>query len=171
MGIIRRNRFIEDGTYSCEGDRQTDPPSAIHGGWDGLVASCRKNPDTSAEEILDAKVTGIPFAPGEFIEFREPNAAGYGDPLDRPVESVRDDVLDGFATVAIARDAYGVVFETDKPVTLDRIDIDGAATEKLRAEMRVKRGEGSLTGYYEGHELPPASAPVSVASNTAFGML
>ena len=26
IGIIRRNRFLVDGTYSCEGDRQTDPP-------------------------------------------------------------------------------------------------------------------------------------------------
>ena len=35
------------------------------------------------EEVLPAKVTGIPFGAGEFIEFREPNAAGYGDPLER----------------------------------------------------------------------------------------
>ena len=60
VGIIRRNRFLVDGTYSCEGDRQTDPPQGIFGGWDGLVASCRKNPDTSREEQLPAKVTGYP---------------------------------------------------------------------------------------------------------------
>ena len=76
IGIIRRNRFLVDGVYSCEGDRQTDPPRGIFGGWDGLVASCRKNPDTEQSEDLPAKVTGIPFAAGEFIEFREPNAAG-----------------------------------------------------------------------------------------------
>ena len=27
VGIIRRTRFLVDGTYSCEGDRQTDPPT------------------------------------------------------------------------------------------------------------------------------------------------
>ena len=26
LGIVRRNRFLVDGTYWCEGDRQTDPP-------------------------------------------------------------------------------------------------------------------------------------------------
>ena len=170
VGIIRRNRFVVDGTYSCEGDRQTDPPRGIFGGWDGLVASCRKNPETPSEESLHAKVTGWPFAAGEFVEFREPNAAGYGDPLDREPEAVRDDVLDGFTTVQIARDAYGVVFETDEPVTLDRIDIDEAATEALRAEMRATRGAGSLTEYYEGRELPAASAPTSAASNAVFKM-
>ncbi len=98
IGIVRRNRFLVDGVYSCEGDRQYDPPRGIFGGWDGLVASCRKNPDTASQEILPAKVTGFPFAAGEFIEFREPNAAGYGDPLDRPAEAVREDVLDDFTT-------------------------------------------------------------------------
>ena len=48
IGIIRRNRFLVDGVYSCEGDRQTDPPLGIFGGWDGLVASCRKNPTPHA---------------------------------------------------------------------------------------------------------------------------
>ena len=119
IGIIRRNRFLVDGTYSCEGDRQTDPPRGIFGGWDGLVASCRKNPDTPREEYLPAKVTGIPFAAGEFIEFREPNAAGYGDPLDRPPEMVREDVLDDFTTIELARDAYGVVFADEQTLEID----------------------------------------------------
>ena len=131
IGIIRRNRFLVDGVYSCEGDRQTDPPRGIFGGWDGLVASCRKNPDTGREEILPAKVTGIPFAAGEFIEFREPNAAGYGDPLDRPPEAVREDVLDDFTTVELARDAYGLVFADERT-----LEIDTAATEALRGAAR-----------------------------------
>ena len=170
VGIIRRNRYMVDGTYSCEGDRQTDPPHGIFGGWDGLVASCRKNPETEGEQELHAKVTGWPFAAGEFVEFREPNAAGYGDPLEREPEAVRDDVLDGFTTVQIARDAYGVVFETEEPVTLNQLDIDETATDKLRAEMRAKGEAGSLTAYFDGRELPPASAPVSNASNASFEM-
>jgi N-methylhydantoinase B/oxoprolinase/acetone carboxylase alpha subunit len=170
VGIIRRNRYVVDGTYSCEGDRQTDPPRGIFGGWDGLVASCRKNPGTAREEELHAKVTGIPFGAGEFVEFREPNAAGYGDPLERPAEAVRDDVLDGFTTIEMANDAYGVVFATDAPVTLNRLDIDEDATEKRRAEIRNEGGAGSLTTYYAERGLPPASAPVSNAGNSSFGM-
>jgi N-methylhydantoinase B/oxoprolinase/acetone carboxylase alpha subunit len=106
IGIIRRNRFLVDGIYSCEGDRQTDPPRGIFGGWDGLVASCRKNPDTAQEQVLDAKVTGVPFAAGEFIEFREPNAAGYGDPLERDPDAVRSDIADGHVSRESARRDY-----------------------------------------------------------------
>jgi N-methylhydantoinase B/oxoprolinase/acetone carboxylase alpha subunit len=165
IGIIRRNRFLVDGIYSCEGDRQTDPPRGIFGGWDGLVASCRKNPDTAQEQVLDAKVTGVPFAAGEFIEFREPNAAGYGDPLDRPAEAVREDVLDDFTTIELARDAYGVVFVDERA-----LEIDVPATEALRAALRSSPSGHSLTEHFAGRALPPASAAASAAGNVEFGM-
>jgi N-methylhydantoinase B/oxoprolinase/acetone carboxylase alpha subunit len=165
VGIIRRNRFLVGGTYSCEGDRQTDPPKGVFGGWDGLVASCRKNPDTSHEQILPAKVTGIPFRAGEFIEFREPNAAGYGEPLDRPAEAVREDVLDDFTSIELAREAYGVVFSDERSLAIDE-----AATEKLRGELRAKRKGSSLTEYFSGRPLQPSSAPASVAGNKALGL-
>ena len=165
IGIIRRNRFLVDGIYSCEGDRQTDPPLGIFGGWDGLVASCRKNPDTERGEEMYAKVTGIPFGPGEFVEFREPNAAGYGDPLERDPALVREDVLDDFATVELARDAYGVVFTDERS-----LEIDEDATARLRDELRVRPRFTSLTEYYAERGLPPSSAPSSPAGNAQFGM-
>jgi N-methylhydantoinase B/oxoprolinase/acetone carboxylase alpha subunit len=164
IGIIRRNRFLVDGTYSCEGDRQTDPPKGIFGGWDGLVASCRKNPDTTVEELLPAKVTGIPFQAGEFIEFREPNAAGYGDPLERDPAQVREDVLDDFTTIELARDAYGVVFADERT-----LEVDAAATEAKRTELRSQRDGRSLTEYFR-ERLVPYNSPVSVAGNTEFGL-
>ncbi len=133
VGIIRRNRFLVDGTYSCEGDRQTDPPQGIFGAWDGLVASCRKNPDTPREEQLPAKVTGYPFAAGEFIEFREPNAAGYGDPLERDPLAVREDVLDDFTTIELARDAYGVVFADERTLEIDECGDGGPTRRAARA--------------------------------------
>ena len=115
--------------------------------------------------MLPAKVTGIPFAAGEFIEFREPNAAGYGDPLERDPALVREDVLDDFTTIELAREAYGVVFADERT-----LEIDAAATERLRAELAAKRGEHSLTEWYSRAQLPPSSAPVSVAANAEYGL-
>ena len=169
VGIIRRNRFLVDGTFSCEGDRQWDPPRGVFGGWDGLVASTHKNPGTPREEYLEAKVTGIPFAAGEFIEFREPNAGGYGDPLEREPELVREDVLDDFTTLELARDAYGVIFADERS-----LEIDGEATERRRAELRAARNghEPSLNELYTREEgkLIPVDGPVSRAGNQAFGL-
>ena len=83
-------------------------------------------------------MTGIPFAAGEFIEFREPNAAGYGDPLERDPAAVREDVLDDFTTIELARDAYGVVFADERT-----LEIDEAATEALRQRAAVARRTGT----------------------------
>ena len=110
-------------------------------------------------------MTGIPFAAGEFIEFREPNAAGYGDPLDRPAEAVREDVLDDFTTIELARVAYGVVFADERT-----LEIDVAATAALRQTLRATPGGHSLTEHFAGQELPPAGAPTSVAGNAEFGI-
>jgi N-methylhydantoinase B/oxoprolinase/acetone carboxylase alpha subunit len=167
VGIIRRNRFLVDGTYSCEGDRQWDPPRGVFGGWDGLVASAHKNPGTDSEEYVEAKVTGVPFKAGEYIELREPNAGGYGDPLDREPELVREDVLDDFTTVELARDAYGVVFRDERT-----LEVDVEATERRRAELRASRDGGSLNALFDRGEgrLLPSVSPVSEAGNRAFGL-
>jgi len=163
IGIVRRNRFLVDGTYSCEGDRQHDAPRGIFGGWDGLVAWCRRNPDTSREEYLEAKVTGIPFRAGDVIEFRVPSAAAYGDPLERDPEQVREDVLDDFTTIELARDAYGVVFADERT-----LEIDPEATERRRAELRSNPVGDSLTEYMQD-KLIRYNGPVSVAGNREFG--
>jgi len=165
IGIIRRNRYLVPGVYSCEGDRQTDPPRGVFGGWDGLVASCRKNAERPDEERLDAKVTGVPFEAGDFIELVEPNAAGYGDPLERDPELVREDVLDDFTTPEIARDANGVVFADERTWA-----VDPEATERLREELRASRdGAGSLTEYFETHDPKRRQNPVSAAGDREFG--
>ncbi len=109
-------------------------------------------------------MTGIPFKAGEFIEFREPNAAGYGDPLERDPRLVREDVLDDFTTVELALDAYGVVFADERT-----LEIDAAATEAKRAELRTGRDGRSLTEYFRDR-LIPYNAPVSVAGNREFGI-
>ena len=90
-------------------------------------------------------MTGIPFAAGEFIEFREPNAAGYGDPLDRPAEAVREDVLDDFTTIELARDAYGVVFADERTLEIDARGDRGAAGDAA-VEPERAFADGALRG-------------------------
>jgi N-methylhydantoinase B/oxoprolinase/acetone carboxylase alpha subunit len=169
VGIIRRNRVLVDGTYSCEGDRQWDAPRGIFGGWDGLTASTHKNPGTPTEEYMEAKVTGVEFKAGEFVEFREPNAGGYGDPLERAPALVREDVLDDFTTIALARDAYGVIFVDER-----KLEIDDAATARRREEIRAARNgqPQSLENLFNrsAGQLLPSRSPSSGAGNRAFGM-
>jgi hypothetical protein len=57
-------------------------------------------------------------------------AAGWGDPLDRDSAWVRDDVLDGFVSLARAHDDYGVVLE---PRTFA---VDDTETRTRRRSLR-----------------------------------
>jgi 5-oxoprolinase (ATP-hydrolysing) len=134
IGIVRTNRFLEPGAYSCEGDRHTDPPRGIFGGYDGLPAMVRHHKADGNYEEIPAKVTGLMCQAGDAIQLIEPNGGGYGNPLKRDPKLVVEDILDDFTTLELARDAYGVVVD---PKTLE---IDMVKTKKLRAQMAKKQG-------------------------------
>jgi hypothetical protein len=78
---------------------------------------------------------------------------------------VREDVLDDFTTIELARDAYGVVFADERTLELDQ-----EATARLREELRARPRFTSLTAYYAERGLPDSSAPSSPAGNAQFGM-
>jgi hypothetical protein len=78
---------------------------------------------------------------------------------------VREDVLDDFTTLELARDAYGVVFADERT-----LEIDEAATEARRAELRAAGTVGSLGDYFADRPLPSVSPPTSLAGNRELGM-
>jgi len=53
--------------------------------------------------------------------------SGYGNPMEREPEKVRQDVIDGYVSIEHAKLDYGVV------VNPDNFDIDYEATKKIRA--------------------------------------
>ena len=65
------------------------------------------------------------FMPGEVVSNRSGGGGGYGDPPDRPPESVLEDVIDGYVSVESAREDYGVVITTD-------LSVDHEETSDLR---------------------------------------
>ena len=96
-------------------------------------------------------MTGLLCDADEIIQLTEPNAGGYGDPLDREPQLVLDDVLDDFTTVELAREAYGVVISK-------ALMIDEAATEELRRRLRGERGDD-----FQGELLSLVSTPHPLA--------
>jgi N-methylhydantoinase B len=74
-------------------------------------------------------------AANDVLHVRWGGGVGYGDPLQRDPERVRDDVAKGYVSETSAREDYGVV------LTGDGVDVrvDQAATEELRAETREER--------------------------------
>ena len=77
-------------------------------------------------------------AKGERFDYWSAGAGGYGDPLERPVERVLEDVKDEYVTLPGARAQYGVVIQEIDRRRL-RFEVDRAATEQVRAQMRAAR--------------------------------
>jgi N-methylhydantoinase B len=75
-------------------------------------------------------------------EFARPTAGGggFGDPLERDPHNVLEDVIDDYVSIRRAKLDYGVVIrEIDRD--LCAYEIDAAATEVARSEIRAKRTE------------------------------
>jgi len=68
---------------------------------------------------------------------------GYGDPLERKIEQIKQDLDDGFYTENIVNNVYGVVAKfNDKE---REWIIDEKATENRRKELKNERIEKSMT--------------------------
>ncbi len=72
-----------------------------------------------------------PFSSGEQFVFESTGGGGYGDPLEREVAMVLEDVLDEYVSIEQARDLYGVVID-ERTMTVDE-----AKTRALRSSRAV----------------------------------
>ena len=104
----------------------TDPPRGIFGGWDGLVASTPQEPrhgGTRSTSRRRSPASSSRRASTSSSASRTPAATATRSTASRAM--VREDVLDDFTTIELARDAYGVVFVDERD-----FEIDAEATER-----------------------------------------
>ena len=79
----------------------------------------------------------------DIIHFAESGGPGYGDPLERKIESVKQDLDDGFYTADIVKNVYGVVANFDDKS--EEWIINNEATKDRREEIRQERKDKSIT--------------------------
>jgi N-methylhydantoinase B len=117
---------------SCVVDRCRYEAPGLLGGRAGAMGELylesgeRPNPKT----LLDLQ-------PGDVLHLNMPGGGGYGDPLDRNPERVRQDVVAGYVTPAAAAEQYGVVVRfTGDPGDLVRMPGDWVIDEASTTELR-----------------------------------
>jgi N-methylhydantoinase B len=82
--------------------------------------------------------SGVPVAADDSFVRPAAGGGGLGDPLERDLGRVLDDVIDGYVSAERAARDYGVVIEpVDREI--DEWRIDEPATTALRADIRSKR--------------------------------
>jgi N-methylhydantoinase B len=99
------------------------------------------DPETKVRDIIDGRY--FYFAsnpiwytkPGSIFRYLTNGGGGWGDPLGRAPEKVRDDVRDEYLTIEGAYEKYGVVITGDPKRHPELLQINKAATERRRAEL------------------------------------
>ena len=129
-------RFLEPGEISIHDDRWLTYPWGVNGGLPGQRSRKILYRTDGSEELLQSKCDRIKVEPGDLLHFDTWGGGGWGDPLKRPAEQVSFDVAAGLVTVEGAQ-RYGVVCNADG-------EVDESATEKLRGDMAVERGDTKL---------------------------
>jgi len=131
LGVERVVRARTAITMNTQIERAHCKPWGLAGGLAGTGNDVALRLDgTWKTDFPNAKVLVAALKAGDAFRIRSGGGGGYGSPLERPAELVQEDVRQGYVSIAAAAELYGVVID---PATLE---IDRAATEKLRAARR-----------------------------------
>lgn len=82
-----------------------------------------------------SKFTNAIVCEGDFIQIITPGGGGFGNPLDREVNLVLEDVKEGYVSVEAGKRDYGAVFKSEKWP----IEIDYEATKAEREHRKITR--------------------------------
>jgi N-methylhydantoinase B len=135
LGYRKEIRVVEDCMFLSVADRSILSCWGLKGGRAGKPFRVTVDPGGPAERHLEGLVDDEPIAAGTLVRIDTTGGGGWGDPLERETERVALDVRQGKVSLSAARSDYGVAFSNDAG-----LEVDLAATEALRQQLRVSRG-------------------------------
>ncbi|MEM6683262.1 MAG: hydantoinase B/oxoprolinase family protein [Pseudomonadota bacterium] len=136
LGCIFSLRFLGDGHIGIETSRTIEGSPGVNGGQPSIPQRLIR---TRAQD--DAVIGGLKgdnswvnplantfaFKPQDIFRFEATGGGGWGNPFDRPVAEVVDDVIDEYITPEHAEKYYGVVVD---PATYE---VNAERTRQLRS--------------------------------------
>ncbi len=147
LGARLQIRFLGDAELSMETARTREGSPGVNGGMHSPVQRLIKIGRDGKKETIGGwaengqwrkcLLAAYRFVPGERFLFESTGGGGWGNPLERDVAKVLDDVLDEYISVETAREVYGVVID---PKTLK---LDEPAAHALRAKRLQANGNGA----------------------------
>jgi N-methylhydantoinase B len=135
-GSLNVKRVMEPTTAMAWMVSAAHPIRGMCGGDDGSPYANRFEVGTDKEYKIDL-VARAQLPAGAVIAYQHGGGAGFGSPLSRDPEAVKEDALDEKVSVDAARGKYGVVF-TGTVENYD-LEVDTAATASLRQSMSAAR--------------------------------
>jgi len=140
QGMLRS--YVLEGanaTMTLRSDRRTNLPLPIEGGLPGSPSlTILDHADGRRELLPTMAMAQQPLKRGDRVVHIAAGGAGYGDPLERSPELVREDVLDDFIDPDFAAAVYGVVLTPACEIDEAATRVARAALEKLSSTERLK---------------------------------
>jgi N-methylhydantoinase B len=141
LGYLKEFRVLRDSAFLCVADRAILSCWGLRGGKASAPFRVTIDPGGPNERVLPGLVDDEPIPAGTLVRVETTGGGGWGDPLERELELVALDVLQGKISARSAREDYGVVLAADaegEPLA------DAASTATLRERLRRARGPQPL---------------------------
>lgn len=137
-------------SYCC--DRSRSVTWGINGGLPSIPHGAWLNPGKDDEQFLGTIFSNVEMKSGDSFVRPSAGGGGLGDPLERDLNAVLEDVIDEYVSIERARKDYGVVInEIDRD--LDLFEIDYEATKLERDYIRKNRKSWLEINPFEVEEL------------------
>jgi len=111
LGICREVKFLAAGEMLSMKKKTKTKPWGLRGGLQPETNAMIVWPDT--DRAHRARMERFTMEPGDRFRNLSGGGGGWGNPLDRPIELVREDMLDGYVSVEQAETVYGVIVDAD----------------------------------------------------------
>ncbi len=109
MAVAREVSALADGiVFSARSDNHvTGRATGVLGGGDGRQARLLHRRADGQELELSSKTAGLRMARGDSVRLETSGAGGFGEPAERTLAALGEDLRDERVSVAAARQAYG----------------------------------------------------------------
>ncbi|WAX57286.1 hydantoinase B/oxoprolinase family protein [Jatrophihabitans cynanchi] len=139
LGYEKHIRMRRDAHFMSIADRSILACWGVRGGRAGQPFQVTIDPGGPGEHDVDALVDAEFVPAGTVIRIRTTGGGGWGDPIERDVQLVVQDVLWGKVSRAAAERDYGVVITGPADAPSADPDATGALRSRLRAERPGER--------------------------------
>ncbi|MFQ5657964.1 MAG: hydantoinase B/oxoprolinase family protein [Candidatus Methylomirabilales bacterium] len=139
LGFVREYEILDhEARFSLRSTKHVVAPRGLQGGLRGKTGQGTLNPGTKKERVLPSRCSDLGLQPGDVFCLETPGGGGLGNSMERDPGMVLSDVTNGYVSVEMARETYGVVIdEKDGELALNE-----ALTRKTRAESALSAREG-----------------------------
>ncbi|HZT06112.1 MAG TPA: hydantoinase B/oxoprolinase family protein, partial [Chloroflexota bacterium] len=133
LGLRRAVRMLTPASFTTRIERTQCAPWGLEGGKDAAPNRVYvRRAGGSIDAPPNGKIDLMQLAAGDVYVLESGGGGGFGDPLDRPVELVLEDVRLGYVSREAAQRDYGVVVD-------EQLVLDETATELAREAMRAAK--------------------------------